>query len=1637
MSAVKIIFKRSSLLGKRPTSANLEPGEIGLNTNSNDPGLFFEVNNGNVVKVGPTSYLPDPLTVTPALGELWVDSDTKALSIGTEKNRWQTVAAPFLGGTAGLTVFVAPEFPNATDSLANDGQTVPFLTINRAILEVSKQIIRDAINGVAVGNNRYLIILAPGRHCVVNGPGTNVDDFLVDYTNPYQDVTQQDLEQFNPTTGGLILPRGVSIIGMDLKKCEVHATYVPKYTHPLFPIPYQQDPNGGPSYGNQPLSSIFRWSGNTYVSQFNCLDKIDSRTVTSVTEGDSGAAILRSERPHGLNYNDFVRVSYTNSADQAGATFAEGSYYVYPVNSYQFQISPTSWDSTTVTPVLASSLPSYYLDPLVTDLSLFSVQNIYPYYVPQDGISYELGNYSHHRLSAFKNASLEQLNNFYIKVQKAFPSFFGGTVNKNVVSPPEYEIVAPTDGTYPINTSSNSTENSSPYQNMVNHRSDYGMANGDYDGDLVSGFKSVIINSSTAVLLQKDPAAYELYSSNQSWVPLCEVVQQQMPVGTPITSVPTSLQLQELNEAAIPNIRYYYTTILLDNGLSTGLPDPDFDFRHFGFRLSGPNSYMQAQSTYTIGAAIAVWAKGGAIVSLTNATTNFGSVAFQSEGFAGIGTLGGANPINQGFLQEGIVRPLALTEPQVTSDSQKKIFSLGSKVIQVEPDPNNVGVQLIYLQSSFDPATILPYSLKPGTAVFVSDGVCYYRAFFVTNGQPTCILSESNPVNNPYSPGGAILRVRSTDSNIPNGPGSQTCLDIPYIRRFVDPRTPTQKSYGFLVRSTNPVSQAPQLGSVLRLNQTGQNLSTTLKRNYQFDPGQFGGISQIFSVDLVEPTPYNQSVNFNNKISDSAQAVNYTVYASLTDAGSPWVQSVPDSSGEMVPYNTPAGSYTTYGNKNYFAAENNLWSSLYYETTFNPLNGPTKVSPDKSDSPFVITSVLENQEPVTASWQGYVPDPYYDYYVNDIPSPYTETLTYMRGATIPYQSFAGSEVVDDDDSTLSLGIIFTREVTDIGTATTGPSTVTQTAQAMTSPFVAAPTFGRPEVINLPMLQVSPLINPKNGVSILQLSSSDLPGVFEFVRVISLQSNQVSAIRNYYPQYSQGTLPAVWPAGTVAKVCASTCFPEPSIYDPSWSITKSTILRYYQLMGYSNALMLPYLYPTYAGERLLLNSQLPYSPIDGYATTTASWPVEFNNPSTVLANTHTWQYAGYFDYSRGLPKYQVNEISRKLQFDFFSTATWGGRLTVVGADQLGSIIFLGPIREALTGNFYLYNSPAQNLSDRVITPTPEPINYPNPVLIYSADDISGSFDGVTTTFDLTRGGLPIPVSQLSNSGIFVTLGGVMQIPGQAYALVEVGGLITPQIQFSAAPDAGLSCDIRVVSSDDNERTVEVVTYATGVPFDGSQSSFPISPGNTGIDNNNSFIFLSGVAQMPFGMGQPDPSYTITNLGLTSTLNFLAGAPPAGVDYDFRAIVSGQNFRNGGLSTVYVTSVDDISTFFDGTTKTFPLFVNNDPVDPNTVSAESIFVILGAVVQIPHIVEGNPLAGNAYTLGVNPATSVLEITFAAAPQLGTTCNIRVISSEEIIVCPLPQALQDPTLRAGDGVTINENNQIVSIDPGLINP
>jgi hypothetical protein len=647
----------------------------------------------------------------------------------------------------------------------------------------------------------------------------------------------------------------------------------------------------------------------------------------------------------------------------------------------------------------------------------------------------------------------------------------------------------------------------------------------------------------------------------------------------------------------------------------------------------------------------------------------------------------------------------------------------------------------------------------------------------------------------------------------------------------------------------------------------------------------------------------------------------------------------------------------------------------------------------------------------------------------------------MRGAVIPYTEFGAQYQIDDDDSSNSMGIIFTRLPLDADpTVLVATSTTVQTAVPMSAPWVTTPTFGRPQVIQLELLSVQQVVLPKEGVSVLQLSNPAVKGL-EYVRVISVTSNVIQAIRNYYPEYavydSNGKLPTQWPKGTTVRVCVETGFPEPSMYDPDWTVTKATMFRFFQLMGYSSSKIAPYLKPQYYGDRILLNDSLPLSPVDGYANITTAWPIEFNNPSAIIANTHTWQYVGYFDYSRGLPKYQVNEIPKKLSYDFLSMTTWGGRLTVMGASETGQLVFLGPIREALTGQFYITESPLSNAADRQVYQSPDPVTLPNPVLVYSADDISGDFDGTSVVFPLQRGGYDIPLNQVGTYSIFVTLGGVIQKPFDAYYVQgETSGVIAPLIVFTEPPLKGTNCDIRIVTTGDNSETLEVIPFDLSPAFNGSQTSFQIGPNISSLTDLNSFVFLGGTEQNPAGPTQNSAAYTIQTSGNTKSLSFIGGTPQAETVLDFRGIVPGERYRNANVSTVFVASADDLSTYFDNTLTTFPLEIGGVPLDPTKVNAQNMFVSLGGVMQIPIAQAEDVLAGNAYSVQQNLTTNQLEITFSVPPATGTTCNIRIVTSEEFLTCPLPAELFNTTLQDGPGIIVNDQNQIIEIDSGLIN-
>ncbi len=154
-----------------------------------------------------------------------------------------------ISSTEGRFLYVDPNEFNASDLITNRGNspTRPFKTIQRALLEVARF---SYVAGPARGNDKYdqfTVLLSPGDHWVDNRPGYFVN---WDVTNNYWDTDQQvngvdvipqltdqsnfdifndnnDLFKFNSYEGGVIIPRGTSLVGSDLRKTRIRPRYVP------------------------------------------------------------------------------------------------------------------------------------------------------------------------------------------------------------------------------------------------------------------------------------------------------------------------------------------------------------------------------------------------------------------------------------------------------------------------------------------------------------------------------------------------------------------------------------------------------------------------------------------------------------------------------------------------------------------------------------------------------------------------------------------------------------------------------------------------------------------------------------------------------------------------------------------------------------------------------------------------------------------------------------------------------------------------------------------------------------------------------------------------------------------------------------------------------------------------------------------------------------------------------------------------------------------------------------------------------------------------------------------------------------------------------------------------------------------
>ena len=132
----------------------------------------------------------------------------------------------------------------------------PFKTINRAAIEAGIITSKDYLNlpGNLCGD-LVTIVVQSGVHDVINDPGTGTPGVWADGYEP----DAAELEKFNAADGGVILPRGCSVVSMDLRKTNLRPTYVPAFAQEAA------------DYSNR--SSIFRVTGTGYYYGFTFLDK--------------------------------------------------------------------------------------------------------------------------------------------------------------------------------------------------------------------------------------------------------------------------------------------------------------------------------------------------------------------------------------------------------------------------------------------------------------------------------------------------------------------------------------------------------------------------------------------------------------------------------------------------------------------------------------------------------------------------------------------------------------------------------------------------------------------------------------------------------------------------------------------------------------------------------------------------------------------------------------------------------------------------------------------------------------------------------------------------------------------------------------------------------------------------------------------------------------------------------------------------------------------------------------------------------------------------------------------------------------------------------------------------------------------
>jgi hypothetical protein len=505
----------------------------------------------------------------------------------------------FLKSARGTILYVDPSSLDSTDSIENSGNSLtrPFKTIQRALIEAARFSYQRGLNNDRF--NKTTILLYPGDHIVDNRPGyiptgTGIYSSRGGQTN-LVDITQWSLEtifdlstpdnvlyKLNSVYGGVIVPRGTSIVGMDLRKTKIRPTYVPN-----------------PQNSQIERSCIFRTTGACYFWQFTILDADPNGTCYKDYTANTFVPNFSHHKLSGFEYADGVNGVYINDDFLNGASAIDTTrtdldmYYekvaaVYGTSSGR-EIQPDYNEGTVdIQPVIDEYR---IVGPKGASVGITSIRAGDGGLNPSTTITVDL-------VETIEGLSVDSP----IQISGVSATGYDGQyVISTVNSSTQITYTVQNEPTNPLPGVVGSTlslvvdtvTSASPYIFNISLRSVYGMCGLLADGDKATGFKSMVVAQYTGIGLQKDDNAFVKYD-------------------TSLGEYRGRLTYQNLHTDS--RARFI----------------PEYE----NFHIKATNdSFLQLVSVFAIGYAQHFVAENGGDLAINNSNSNFGAKSLISTGF--------------------------------------------------------------------------------------------------------------------------------------------------------------------------------------------------------------------------------------------------------------------------------------------------------------------------------------------------------------------------------------------------------------------------------------------------------------------------------------------------------------------------------------------------------------------------------------------------------------------------------------------------------------------------------------------------------------------------------------------------------------------------------------------------------------------------------------------------------------------------------------------------------------------------------------------------------------------------------------------------------------------------------------------